>query len=124
MESSWWIKGRATLAVVLLGVVGPHWAPDAQAQTAAGNGAASGWLAVESALRLPVQTGRPSVVVVTARTSPGSLDFVKALRQATASSMISRLVSFSEMPREGYAKPVDQMGLSRFPAVVAYGKNG
>ena len=124
MASSRWTSGRTALALVLLSSMGPWWGLPAEAQTPRGAVATPGWLPLESALRQTVQTGRPSVVVVTERSSPRSLELVKSLQQAAASSLVGRMVSFAEMSREAYPQQVDRMGVTTFPALLVYGQNG
>ena len=122
MGSRGWTNGRTASAILLLGFLNPWAAGTVEAQSAAA--AAPGWLPAESALQATLRTGRPSVLVITSRTSPASAELVTALRRTADSTLVGRLVNFAEMPREEYARQVERLGLKRFPAILVYGREG
>jgi hypothetical protein len=102
MKSHKWTSGRVAPAVVLLTLLDVWWGCTVWAQTTAVDAKAAGWLPVESALRATLQSGRPSILVITSRTSPASLELLEALKRSADSTLVGRLVSFAEMPREVY----------------------
>ena len=121
MKSHTLTSGRTALTVVLLTLLDLSLGGAVWCKTAAGDANVRGWLTVESALKTTLRSGRPTVLVITSRTSPASLELLEAVKRSANSTLVGQLVSFAEMPLEQYTQQVDRMGVKTFPTVVVYG---
>ena len=77
-----------------------------------------------AALRETIASGRPTVVVVTSRAVPASTALRDAIARELLGSAIGESVRFAELPVELYPDRVGQLGIERFPTLLAYGRQG
>ncbi len=113
---------RAATIVLGLAGGGALWpgASSALAQTSISQPAATTVLPLDRALDLTARTGRPAVVVVTARSQPSSVALWDSLSRLVGSLTIGRSFSFAEMSQETYPDAVRRLGVKSFPTVVVY----
>jgi len=112
------------LAVALVGLSawGPGATPSA-GQTVPSAGALTPWVPLVDALRETMRSGRPSVVIVTKRTDPGSQALRASLPGSLQALSIKGLV-LAEMDTETFGDRVARIGITEFPTVLVYGRGG
>ena len=76
------------------------------------------------ALQETLKSGRPTVVVVTSRSEPACAGFCRLLPEVMATQTVGNVVLLAEMSVEAYPERVQQLGVSRFPTILVYGKIG
>jgi hypothetical protein len=114
-------RGRGGAAIGAFALLLLHAAPGAPA--ARGQAPApAGYSALGPALQATLQTGRPTVVVVTAQAEPASAALRDALPVLLRTQPVGAVAMLAEMPAELHADRVRALGVSRLPAVLVYGR--
>ena len=117
-SATWAVPVLAALALC-----GPSQPPCHGQQAAAATPAGWNLACRRSRRRAP---GVPTVVVITARSSPASLAFCEAVSNAPKARAAAGSVLFAQMPAEDYASQVKALNITRFPSLIVYqrGKSG
>jgi hypothetical protein len=82
------------------------------------------WTPLSRALNATIRTGTPTLVVVTSRTEPGSLQFCRALTYSREVGGLTGSLQFAEMASELYKDQVKTLGVRTFPTLIVYRRGG
>ncbi len=80
------------------------------------------WIPLPTALRSTMESGRPTVVLTTSRTSPESLNLRQSLLNQPVMRALAATVNFAEMPVEIYPDRVEALNVQSHPTLLVYGK--
>jgi hypothetical protein len=83
-----------------------------------------GWTPLAQALKATVETGRPTVVIVTSRNDAASAQLRDGLAGILQTQAIGGQVQLAEMPSEAHAQRLRQMGVTSVPTVLVYTREG
>ncbi|MEO6807584.1 MAG: hypothetical protein ABI353_00530, partial [Isosphaeraceae bacterium] len=92
------------------------------AQAIAEMSPASKVAAVERALQITQQTGRPTVVVATSSSVPHSHQVYEKLLKLPKTRELSQTIQFTELPAESSPEVVQRHRLTKFPTVLVFRK--
>jgi hypothetical protein len=112
---------NAALGTSTVRAQGPPAPTPAQAPAAAALPA--GYSTLAPALQATLQTGRPTVVVVTSGGVPASAALRDALPGLLRTQPVGAVALLAEMPAEQHADRIRALGVSHLPAVLVYGRN-
>jgi hypothetical protein len=113
------LAGTILNAIGLLAVVAAPTALEAQ-DTAT----TPGWTPLAQALKATVETGRPTLVIVTSRHDPGSNQLRASLAGILQTQPVGGQVQLAEMPSEAHATRLQQMGVTSVPTALVYTREG
>ena len=78
------------------------------------------WTPLSQALNATIGSGVPTLVVVTSRTDPGSLQFCRALTYSSEVAGLAGSLQVAEMASDLYKDQVKTLGVRTFPTLVLY----
>ncbi len=81
---------------------------------------ASPWLTPNQALRATLETGKPTLIVITSQEGTASQELMRSLRENAITQRLGQLAYVSEFLAEQAPEEVTRLGVESLPAVVAY----